>query len=81
MAKWRTWMASLGGALVDAGTPLSKGKVITSGGLSDSGTDCLSGLSTVTADSLDSALRVVRDCPHLEHGTIEVAEMIDMRMT
>jgi hypothetical protein len=81
MAKWRAWMARLGESLVDPGTPLGMGKLVSTGGLSDSGADFLSGLSTVTANNLDGALRLVQDCPHLEHGTIEVAEMMDIRMT
>jgi len=40
----------------------------------------LTGFSVVTAESLDAALALAGQCPHLDHGTIEVAEIMEMRM-
>jgi len=81
MARWRAWMGSLGAALVDAGAPLNKGRIISSRGSPDQGADLLSGFSILAADSMDGALRLAEGCPHLDHGTIEVAEIMDMKMT
>jgi hypothetical protein len=81
MVQWRAWMGGLGAALVDPGAPLNKGKIISSRGVSDQGADLLSGFSILAADSMDGVLRLVQGCPHLNHGTIEVAEIMDMKMT
>ena len=37
MAKWQVWVAGLGDAMVNPGTPLGKSKTISSGGVSDGG--------------------------------------------
>jgi hypothetical protein len=39
----------------------------------------LSGFSIVKADSMEAVLKMVKGCPHLDHGTIEVAEVMDMK--
>ena len=80
MAKWKSWVGSLGDAIVDPGMPLSTGKLVSSAGVSDRGTDMLTGFTIITADGMDAALAFARACPHLEHGTIEVAEAMEMRM-
>ena len=36
------------------------------------------GFSVVKADSMDAALEMAKSSPHLESGTIEVAEMKEM---
>ena len=81
MAKWRAWMNGLGEALLDPGAPLSRGKLISNRGVADRGSDFLSGFSILTAASMDHALHVAKVCPHLDHGTVEVAEVMDMQMT
>jgi hypothetical protein len=79
MAKWKAWVSSLGDAVVNPATPLGKSRTVSSGGVSDDGgSNPLSGFSIVRADSTDAALGMARGCPHLEHGTIEVAEVMDM---
>lgn len=80
MAKWKAWMASLGDAVIDPGKPLGAGKLVSAAGVSDRGTNPLSGFSIVAADSMETALKFARECPHLDHGTIEVAEVMEMRM-
>lgn len=82
MARWRAWVGGLGDALVNPGTPLGKSKIVSSGGVSDgAGSKRLTGFSIVEADSMDAALEMAKRCPHLEHGTIEVAEAMAMSMT
>ncbi len=79
MARWKAWMGGLGDALVNPGNPVGMSKTVSSGGVSDDGgSNPLSGFSIVNADSMDAALEMAKGCPHLEHGTIEVAEVMEM---
>jgi hypothetical protein len=78
-AKWKVWVGGLGQAVVNPGTPLVRGKLVTSAGVSERQDDLLSGFSVVRADNMDAALTLARGCPHLDHGTIEVAEMMEMK--
>ena len=79
MERWRAWVAGLGEAVVNPGTPLGKFTTVTSGGVSDDdGSDPLTGFSVVKADSMDAALEMAKACPFLEMGTIKVAEVMEM---
>ena len=81
MAKFKAWMGGLGDALVNPGTPLGKPKTVSSDGVSDdSRPNRLLGFSIVKADSMDAALEMAKGCPYLEHGTIDVAEVMEMGM-
>ncbi len=54
-------------------------KTVSSSGVSDDGgSNPLLGFSIVKADSMDAALEMAKGCPHLEIGTIEVAEAKEM---
>ncbi len=78
MARWKAWMGSLGDALGNL-TPLGMPKTVSSDGVSDDvGSNRLTGFSIVKADSIDAALEMAKGCPHLEIGTIEVAEVMEM---
>src|SRR5436190_8226837 len=80
-AKWRAWVGGLGDSLVNPGYPMGMPKKVSSRGVSDNGgSNRLSGFSVVKADSMDAALDMAKKCPHLEHGTIDVAEAMDMGM-
>lgn len=79
MAKFQAWVGSLGDAVVNPGTPLRKSKTISSRGVSDGvGTNALTGYSIVKAKSMDAALEMAKGCPHLDIGTVEVAEVMEM---
>ena len=79
MAKWQAWVDGLGDAVVNPGTPLGKSKIVSSAGVSDGdGSNSLTGLSIVKADSMDAALEMAKACPFLELGTLEVAEVMEM---
>ncbi len=82
MAKFKTWMDGLGDALVNPGVPFKKPKTVSSDGVSDGGggSNRLTGFSIVKADNMDAALEMAKGCPHLEHGTVDVAEAMEMRM-
>ncbi len=79
MAQWKAWIGGLGDAVVNPGTPLGMSKTVSSSGVSDDGgSNPLLGFSIVKADSMDAALEMAKGCPHLEIGTIEVAEAKEM---
>lgn len=78
-ARWSAWVAKLGDAMVDPGTPLGKSFTVSAAGVSEGGgANPLMGFSVVKADGIEAALAIARDCPHLAIGTIEVAEMMRM---
>jgi hypothetical protein len=80
-AKWRAWAGSIGAAWVNPGNPMGLTKNVSSRGVSDvTGSDRLTGFSVVKADSMDAALDMAKRCPHLEHGSVDVAEAMDMGM-
>jgi len=80
MADWKTWLAVLGDAVVNPGTPLGKSRIVSADSVSDDGGDNpMSGFSVVEADSMDAALAMAKTCPFLDMGgTLEVAEMMKM---
>ena len=79
MAKWKAWVDGLGDAMVNPGSPLGMSKTVSASGVSDDGgSNPLMGFSVVMADSMDAALEIAKGSPHLEIGTIEVAEMKEM---
>jgi hypothetical protein len=71
-AKCKAWVAGLGYAVVNPGTPMAMSKTVSSSGVSDDGG--LLGFSIVKADSMEAALEMAKGSPHLEIGTVEVAE-------
>ena len=80
MVKWNAWLDGLGDAAVDPGSPLGMSKTVSSAGVSDDGgSNPLSGFSIVKAGSMDAALEMAKGCPFLEMGTIEVAEVMEMK--
>ncbi len=81
-SKWRTWAGGLGDFLVDPAIPLVKpNKTVSTQGVSDSSSqERLSGFSIVEADDMASAIEMAKSNPHLEHGTMEVAQTTDMGM-
>ncbi len=79
--KWKSWVGGIGDAWVNPGTPFGMPKTVSSGGVSVSdngGSNRLTGFSIVKADSMDAALAMAKRCPHLEHGTVDVAEAMEM---
>ena len=82
MEKWKAWLAAMGEAVVNPGTPLKDTKTVSVSSVSDyEGTYPFSGFSVLEADNLDAVLRMVRSCPFLDTGgTMDVSEMIEMQM-
>lgn len=82
MAAWRAWSAGLGDAIVDPGMPVGPSKTITATGVVDGGgSNPLSGITIIQADTMEEAIVMAKDCPHVSgDGTIEIAEAMDMEM-
>lgn len=81
MEKWKAWAASLGKALVNPGTPVGMTRVLTKDGVSDEPSPHpIMGFSIIEAESMDAAIELLKDCPHLHmfEGTLEVSEMMEM---
>ena len=79
MARWETWLGGLGDSVVNPGNPVGMSKTIGAEGVTDDGgSNPLSGFSILQADSIEAAIKLSEGCPHLDHGTIEVAEIIEM---
>ena len=58
---------------------MGKSKTVSADGVADDGgANPLSGFSVVKADTMKAAVAMAKDCPFLEMGTIEVAEMMEM---
>ena len=79
-AKWQQWIADLGDAAVNPGTPLGASRIVSTEGVSeDGGEGAMSGFSVVRADDLDAALKIAQACPFLDtDGTLEVAQVMKM---
>jgi hypothetical protein len=80
MAAWGAWIGGLGDAIVDTGNPFGpSASVASDGSVSQGGTSALTGYSIVTADGLDAATTLVKDCPALSSGgSVEVYETVDV---
>ncbi|MEO1168871.1 MAG: YciI family protein [Pseudomonadota bacterium] len=79
MAKWNSWFETMGDAVVDGGNPVGPSKTVSAGGVAeDGGANPLSGYSIVQADTMDAAVEMAKGCPIMDHGSVEVAEAMDM---
>ena len=76
---FETWVKALGDAVVTPNTPFGMAKTVSANGTADATrADRLTGFCIVKADTLDAAVAMVKDCPFLEIGTIDVAEVYSM---
>ena len=82
MQDWQAWSAGLGDAVVDPGMPVGISTTVTPDGIVEGGgSNPLSGITIVQADTLAGALKMAQSCPHVTAGgTIEVAEAMNMEM-
>ncbi len=79
MARWQAWMAGPGDGMVNPGHPVGKSSTVSSSGVTnDGGSNPLSGFSLVEADNIEAAIEIAKGCPHIEHGSIEIAETMEM---
>jgi hypothetical protein len=79
-AKWGGWFANLGSALIEGGAAMGTAKTVgPDGSVSEGASRRLTGYSIVSADSIDSAVDLAKDCPVLEvGGAVDVYEAIAM---
>ena len=81
MSEWGAWVKKLGKRFVDPGFPLKAPKTVSSEGVKDGNApDRLTGYSVVEAESIEEAVEMAKGCPHLTFGTIDVAEIMDVKM-
>lgn len=80
MKDWRAWSESLGSAVVDPGTPVGMSKTISANGVEgNGGSNPLSGITVLQAASMEEAITMTENCPHiLSGGTIEIAQAIEL---
>jgi hypothetical protein len=78
MAAFGEWVSKTGTALVDPGAPLGPSKTVSTGGVSDGPAQGPSGgYSVIEADSMDSAVALVRDHPYITRGgSLQVAPAV-----
>lgn len=81
MARWRQWSDEHDAAFENKGAPAGMSKTVSASGVSDDGgSNPLSGYSVLEVADMDAAIEIAKSCPHVEHGTIEVAMLMDMEM-
>jgi hypothetical protein len=74
-AEWQAWFGGLGPALVDVGHAVTDYASLGEAGGSDSR---MVGYSVVSADDMDSALALAKDCPALRvGGGVEVGPVME----
>jgi len=82
MAKYMSWLSSLGESAVSPANPLKNTTIVNSDGSVTSGSKTsMSGYTIVEADSMDAALAIAKACPFLEiGGSLEVSELVQMNL-
>jgi len=82
MAKWQAWSVGLGNAVIDPGMPVGPSKTVSANGIADDGgSNPLSGITVLQAETIEAACEMAKACPHVDiGGTIEVAQAMDMEM-
>jgi hypothetical protein len=81
MAAWGQWFGKLGPAVVDVGNPVGASASVSAGGADGAAPSGLSGYSVISAESLDAATALVKDCPILSGGgKVDVYETIAIEM-
>ncbi len=77
MEPWMVWAKKCGDKLIDLGSPLANGQVLTSKGSSAS-TGNVAGYSVIQAENMNDAKALLKDHPHLANAscTIEVHETL-----
>jgi hypothetical protein len=81
MARWRQWSSEHEAAFETKGAPVGMSKTVSANGVADDGgSNPLAGYSVLDVADMEAALEIAKSCPHVEHGTIEVAPLMDMEM-
>lgn len=81
MEAWKSWMGSMGDALIVPGAPVGLSKTVSIGGIADDGgANPLAGYSVVEAADISAASEMAKGCPMVVDGdgSVEVAEILEM---
>jgi hypothetical protein len=78
-AAWTAWFERLGSSVKDPGNPFSTSAktIAPDGSVTDGSTDTVGGYSIVSADSIDAALALAKDCPALDSGSTVTIHEVD----
>jgi len=79
-AKYMQWLSSLGDNAISPANPLkSTCTVNPDGSVTAGGKTTMSGYTIVSAESMNAALVMAKECPFLEvGGSLEVSELVEM---
>ena len=79
-AKWNAWVESLGDATTDPSMYFGVSKTVSADGSVDGGgSNPLSGITILQAETIEAVLEMAEACPHVDiGGTIEVAQVMQM---
>ena len=81
MAVWMKWYADLGKAVVDFGAPTMPGKIVGASGVRSIGANPVTGYSIFKADTIDGAIKLVKNCPIIaDGGRVAVYQTMPMQM-
>lgn len=79
MQRWSEWFEKIGGSVVNPGNPVGMSKTVSASGVADDGgANPLSGYTVVKAEDIGGAVEMAKGCPILDHGSVEVAEIMEM---
>jgi hypothetical protein len=79
MAAWGQWFGKLGAAVVEPGNPVGASTSVSASGSNGAAGSGLTGYSVITADSLDAAAALVKECPIIAGGgKVDVYETIEV---
>jgi hypothetical protein len=77
MAAWGQWFGKLGSAVVEPGNPVGPSTSVSAAGADGGASSGLTGYSVISADSLEAAAELVKDCPIVAvGGKVDVYETI-----
>jgi hypothetical protein len=80
MAEWKEWLRNLGDDAINPGTPLGLATTVGLNGASKNKPMIhMSGFSIIKADSMETAIKIATDCPFVKQGTIDIAEIKEMK--
>jgi hypothetical protein len=81
LAAWNKWYENLGPKVMDGGNPVGQARTVKSDRtvMQGGGPNPVSGYTIITADDIDIAIDLTKDCPIIEGGgSIEVCETFAM---
>jgi hypothetical protein len=78
MDAWMGWFATIGDSIVDSGNPFAAGREVTPTGSTDLplGPESTTGYTIVNAENMDSAQKLLDDCPII--GSVRIYETASM---